>query len=999
MKYQQMYNQIAPNLLQKYGDGEKAFQEVMKVQRKSIPIKRFNEELASKRVDGEKYEGPLLQDKFTPTEKKERAALGLKIREKMARYAIARHVSQKQADELLAEKIIKESSKDKTANGDRYPEELMFDLSGKPGAAEKNAEISALFINASDAAIDLKEGEKNPYEKEFNEVHEDLVKEFEAYNVDDLISRNLSDAELIEHFEVIERSKGFCLQVQNIRDCYREMKIDLPPELKKRMDALVPKFRILETYEQRLGVIDSPYYSEIDPEDPALAKIEEDVVGDEVVMSLAKEDPQPEEFAVKRGEFFVYSGEAASFNQSYYSAEAYAMGEMLQQMGAKRENIVFEIDGKLSKEPYYQPDTEGINLGVNVLPGLNSGEIKSLRIFDKTDPTREIKVPKTNEKNYQFNKMLQGKTSLNPPQPPKEVPKPGFFTKLFNSWFGVFQKDIDTYKKYQDDLAALPAKQAAFEEEKKALNSLEKTFKTKKGLYENIEQSFKDEKNIVEGDGLDTFEKIYGAKDRKVKESWTEHTFAAEHIKHLEEDNIDLEKLTPNGKKIDNRTFATVSAMCALAEPFVGNRPDQYNPNTGKKEGKTPDSMMFEDLVVVNHRYGPRPNFSGIMEPTIDPARHFVAQCLENFDKEIPGTGMTGRQKLAKTMAEGIKSYVGRAKTYGWGSMSNSVMSEVNGTAMDFIDQMGMAQDIKDFGVTDNELEDIKTFRECGKIVKEAEKARIQLEQESRGELKLTEEQRLECINSMALGKVMEGEMTRYFNSQEPEMELPEQFPGETKEEYDARSMEHLTKITAGYSDINKMKEISPLLKDAVLHGGKGLQELAEQYLPKEKRQELAKTPQKNLGSKMRDDATAFFRKLPAYEKKAISLETEKGNFAKNQKDLAVSGAKAPGVTDEQIKDYAVSFLVADALGNTPPEKQKEKFEKGVAQFKASEEYAELSKNVAGLRKSFASQMVRSQLFSELRQAKRTVENRKNDMVKKNLQKDNDLKNTKQVGM
>ena len=573
------------NFTEKYDTVEKALQAYMAVKRKGISIEKINKALNKTAPTGEKYTGPLLQDKFTKTEKKERAALAVKIREKMARYAISHRMNDKQAVPLIAAYIAEEGSRDKTVSDSRYPEEIMYDFSGTEAAAEKNAKISALFINARNAAGKMSPKDVNPYAKDFNKAHEELIRRFENYNVDGLLDHELSDAELVENFEIIEECKALCMQVQNIRDTYREMKIPLPESLKMRMNALVPKLRILEKFEQRLGVIDSPYYPEIDPEDPALAETEKGV-GEEIMFTLDDDNPVPDELGTgQSSEYAAYAADAAGYNKFYYMAENEAIGEMIQRLGAKKEDIVFEIDGQAA-EPFYQREDNGnysVSFSHDTIPKLNGGTIGHVRIYDRTDPNREMVLPKTNGKHYHFNRALQGKTTIQEPQRPQPVQEPHPVKKWLNSWFfGVFQKEVDDYAKYQKESAEYDAKLAAFRQEVNVINGIKNNFETKlaqKAAEEKKKAEIEEIKSRQPGKavekGMERMLSVYSNKPRYLNEEAAKSANSiyghgkVDEKKFKELKSFEIKGITIGGKQISEQEFAAL-AMAGTMKPGSG---------------------------------------------------------------------------------------------------------------------------------------------------------------------------------------------------------------------------------------------------------------------------------------------------------------------------------------------------------------------------------------------------------------------------------------------
>ena len=580
---------LMKDFMTRYPNGETAIQELMKVQRKSIPVKKFNETLSTAEVSEQKYQGRLLEDKFTKTEKKERAQLGLRLREKMARKAFAYHTSQKNAEGLVEANIDSKYKKTDLRNtGDRYPEDLMYDHSGTEAAAQENAKITALFVNAYNYARTPEEekGEENPYEVEFNTLHDKLLRRFEKYErneLNNLLSSDLSDETLVDHFEEIEEAKNFCEQIQNIREAYAKMKIHLPESLERRMNALAPKFRILEKLEQRLGLIDSPYYAEIDPDDPALRDMRGNPVAAEVISYYGKDNPMPPVFNDTADEFSTYLTDAAmAFDSSYYGAENEAIGEMMQKMGAEKGDIMFEIikaDGTRTERPFYRPGSKNtVSMPFDMIPQLNSGEFTSVRVYDRNDPERELQIPKTDGKNFQFGRMLVGGMEMPEPRPPQPVAEPNGAKRWLNSWFGFFQKDVDKYKKYQRETAEYQRRAAAFAREKAELTVQENRFKAKVEEAAQRERQKEERKKLealqpgkYKEEGLNRMLSVYSNKPRFLNSNTVEKKLylgmGGRNFSELE--SIDIGEFRVGGREISEMEFASL-AMAGAMQPNSG---------------------------------------------------------------------------------------------------------------------------------------------------------------------------------------------------------------------------------------------------------------------------------------------------------------------------------------------------------------------------------------------------------------------------------------------
>lgn len=966
MTYQNMLLKVIPSLLKKYGDSKKIFDAFMNAERKKVSVEKINEKLSTKSVDGNKYEGPLLQEnKFTEEEKAHRAEQYRKVREKMANYAIPHVISAKQAEPLVAEKIIKEKSKGKLSSGDRYPEELMYDISGTPEAAEKNAKISALFINARDVATDLKPGEENPYTHEINDLHKKLVSRCEKINVDHLLDHEPSIDELIDNFELLEECKGLAMQVQNIREAYKQMKIPLPAKLEKRMEALLPKFRILEKYEQKLATVNSPYYPEIDPEDPALLTITVDGVAGEVTEELAEENSYPEDFGMFDSEFSAYYGDVSSYENDYYAVELEAIGEIMQSRGTEKKDIAFEIDGKVFEKPFYRPSGKDIiDLTTDKLSQLQSGEIKSIRVFDKNHPEREIKIPRTVGKDYPFSKMRVGQMHLDAPQRPAAVPKPNFFKRWFNSWFGAFEQECSAYRGYEAEMAIYNEKMAA----KETLEETQREFvaETAENRKNNAKKmpghvaSQVDRELFAQrftGEEMESFEDIYGA-EREFRKDWDDRSVYADQAEAIKTGNISLERVSPNGKTLNNHQFAMMAAMCGLSNPFFDNRGEEYNRNTKKFTGlKLPSTIMFEDLISTG--MNPRAGLNGVLKNTIEPARRFLADCLKNFDKPMPGKEpATGREELAKTMTDGLKRYASRLKARNWINSADITTTEVGAQALDLAKELGMMDDLKANGLTEQELEDIAVAREVAKVKKDELDAGYKIMQEAEGEIKLTEAERLDCLNKIALGKALQLETQLYGDSQVPDMDEPVHFEGMPDKEYSAQMVEFGVQYSKAMENIEKVKQVSPVVKNLTKDGSE-LKKLAEKFLPEEQRQALAKGSAKDIFDKLvgkvggttkyYDD---FVKTVPPYEKVYLKVEglTNTNGFLGNKRQTAFTTMHDPNATPESLEEAAATLLVCRALSGAKFNDDAEKFDKGMEQMKSSKVFQSLAKNKENLK-------------------------------------------------
>ncbi len=348
-----------------------------------------------------------------------------------------------------------------------------------------------------------------------------------------------------------------------------------------------------------------------------------------------------------------------------------------------------------------------------------------------------------------------------------------------------------------------------------------------------------------------SIQSFYGAK-REMRPDWMrsctgKSVYDMNDWRKMQEKDIDITTLRPEDKPMDDKTFAALGMMLSL------RKSDFFTPENMKTPAHMPDSMPFEDIVSTQGE--PRPNSRQILEPIVEPTREKLLDYLSNMDEDTLYTKEngevlgTGKDMLAKDLTDALKLYVKHIGEFSWSDRAHSVMAEVCDKVMDFAEKHGMMDMLKKNGLTDQELENIKIVSAMGKISNAAHNAEDDLRRDHEGTKKLTEEERLDCINKIMLLKAVQadvnGSRKEVTDEEAGEWKKPERLPNESDAAYNKRANEslieygmRLVQLQNGEAGAGKT-EFSPTAKN-ILEDGLYLRDLSNRMLPAEKRKALA---------------------------------------------------------------------------------------------------------------------------------------------------------------
>ena len=333
---------------------------------------------------------------------------------------------------------------------------------------------------------------------------------------------------------------------------------------------------------------------------------------------------------------------------------------------------------------------------------------------------------------------------------------------------------------------------------------------------------------------------FYGS-NRQPRLDWMPETssqkvyYMREFMKMKENDEklgIDLKELKIKCKGLDEDTFASLGMMLSLKQPKAYISEDT-------KE-RIPDTTTFEDIVLGDE---PRPNIRCVLNTIVETTREQLVKDLKDFSFDGQG-----RKNLAKKLAESLKLFSLHSAKFGWGARSNCALVEVADNVMNFIERNYMLDEVMAAGLDKKDLSHIRTTIAVGKAANEGFEAETKLTLEANGDkaIKLTDEQRLDCINKVMRLKVIQADnelMPKETSKKKPP--LPVRNPGEKPEDYNKRVKEYGFLITdlnhdfrADYSQVARSFENKGFEADM----------LAESLMPMNIRKKLAKNGRK--GSK-----------------------------------------------------------------------------------------------------------------------------------------------------
>ena len=212
---------------------------------------------------------------------------------------------------------------------------------------------------------------------------------------------------------------------------------------------------------------------------------------------------------------------------------------------------------------------------------------------------------------------------------------------------------------------------------------------------------------------------------------------------------------------------------------------------------------------------------------------------------------------------------------------------------------------MKQNGLTEENLKNIEITRQMAKIQLEQADAERKLVQDNNWEIELTPEQRLDCVNKMALGLTMQAEVQRAKNAEktiEPPPK-PEKMEGEPDQAFAQRMTDWALKVTQMVDDKSTDHKHSDIIAD-LRNGGSQLQKLSEKMISPEQREQLAKNGPEAAYQELKQDTN----RVNAWEKKVKSIYENSGRERMEEKQRQDFAEKI----DKMRKDPAnASFVEA----------------------------------------------------------------------------------------
>lgn len=326
---------------------------------------------------------------------------------------------------------------------DRTDKFFCCDVSGGPEAKAYNSAMMQLLYNPSGREFTKRDDKIAVYLEQFRDL--------DRWNMMDLVTRDLSDEELVARQEQIQLAMGRILQIENVRDAFSgsvtegldEDVQEMYDEMKQIMDRYYKFTERFDAVCSRYSVIENPMYAVVDPDDPALRELKELRNNGRVDLQEFKRVPGER----RAGILTDYVDEQAYSRSRTIQSEIVSARYMLEARGVDLKNMVYRESG--SKE-----DPKPLGDITRISQDMSDGvRHQSIEIFDKTDPTKRIIV--ANDRLSDITRTYVDEVKSEPPVPPR---RPNVF-KRFMHWVNSnnYKKDFDKYERdrslYENEVA------------------------------------------------------------------------------------------------------------------------------------------------------------------------------------------------------------------------------------------------------------------------------------------------------------------------------------------------------------------------------------------------------------------------------------------------------------------------------------------------------------------------------------------------------------------
>lgn len=826
----------------------------------------------------------------------------------------------------------------------RYPEEFMMRHEPGPEAEAYNKMVVECFTDPEN------------HKEQLLDLHINVLKNIDKYEKFSKFSH--TDEDLADNADLIIDGSRRCLQIENYVGYIKTLKLDTPEEKAKleKFNSLVDRYHTIgttmTTYTCRLSNIQNPLYAVIDPNDTASKEVFRDVadVNTGIMPQLLSSEVNIDcdEISNPDGLLVPYMIEGDVIRRNEIRDELGAMTKLLSYNDAKC-NI--KIDGV--EEEF--DDIEKAIDNIVFHPGAkvtvtNSVTNEALEINDFSKAYYIGKLVSSEDMTYTQEELPE---KVEPPKTP-EPKKPGFWANMLHTVsFGLlFKKTFNDYKTQKEQHDKEHREYDAYDKEnkrvrmismlqKKHLDKVHPNYNSDElpGLINSDSKyAMEMEKSNLER-GAESIMDIYGPIRERKAHLINRNVYDHEVFRKMKSNDVDMSELKPNGLDVDDMTFAEMSMVTVLAGEF-----------DCKRNKNLPETIGFEDIAMSSNNYRPRANIHEYIIDVAEPARKNVADCLKYFDQNVPGIDppKTGRERLIETYGEALKVAAVNAASYKMESLTNAIDIDAIAHTMDFAEKLGIMNDIKKRGLTDDMIEKINVARKCSEITKDGYDAERKLMQENRGDLTLTTEEKRELIDKVALSRTLATEATaedsRLSKIKEEKLASlmdTSEIPGESDEERRVRLMANTEKYVemirqgASGNDVQ-----TPVLKD-LLNGGNKLKELSEKYMSREERDELANKSTYDI-----------------YQSTTLKEFTRRSNITPYDGfvEKAFETVNSPAASEEELQHAAAVIVSANTLisaGKVSKEDAKG-FENSVKTLTGNPEFIKKLGSADNIRNNFA---------------------------------------------
>lgn len=729
---------------------------------------------------------------------------------------------------------------------DRYPEELFTIHEDTPEAKKHNQEVRECFASKPEDTLTKEEILERKIDYHLKLLSERVEK------CEKFCSKPHTDEELVENIDDVLVDVQIGLQIENMKKSTETRDDKLTdPELRAKYDKLQSLYRryntmadVISAYDQRLTEISSPFYSVLDIDDPNTARFLMEIHNMTGVYRLLDNNGLTGDLLQltdERDEHYltVFAGEKSQELGNSIIGELNSMKTLLSRPG--KSNCIIKIEGVDQEFTDVENAKDEIfeHIGAKVTM-TNTDTKESLEVTDFSRHYYQGKLIETKQPNYK--KVIS--------ELPKEPEQPGFLKRLLNKVsFGFFYKEtIANYNKEKKEYDEKVTDNKVAELQEKHHKEMQQTqpgFLDSEMRYrERLEQS---PMNKAKSHMLD----LYGAVREKNDKLVQGKVYKEDTFEQMKKNDVDLSALKPNNVQVDKEIFASMSMITVLAGEFDSKR--------GKNTSKT---IGFEDVAQSNNNFMPRGGWDSYIKDVVDPARKNTELCLKHFDEQIPGVEppKTGRERLIETYGEGLKKAIERTTTFQMNSPTNAFNVDAVAKTLEFAEKIGIMDDLKKNGLTDEKLEQFKVSQKCGEIIKDRYYSEMKLMQNNFGDLKLNSKEKRELIDKVVLGRtltaVTAGEADKAnLDIQQKLMELGDKkkLQGETEDAYKHRMAENTQKAIELQGDfVGTLNLQTPVVKD-LLNGGSQLKEISERVVSSQARDELAKKDSYEIGTQISD--------------------------------------------------------------------------------------------------------------------------------------------------